>query len=1582
MPARDAPATPAQLHLRSAAGLRSRKPPPPQATPPPSQPAGHPGPPGLNPAAASFHPPGPPAPAGRAPDLWVAAQDAAGPPSRAPAQESHAPGAAFDPGFAKHVQAARAARVAAPEGSPQAALDALVTRQTRAQWEGALRDLAYATDQRSKERWTEALATALRDPSGEPLFRRWDPPAQDHKPRIFGSLQSPSGRRRVQILLDSGATTSFIDMSLADQLALPVDGAVGPSVARSANGELTSCRPPVTTHLALGLHFQEELALTPFPIGTGDDIILGWDWMQGHDMRFLYADGAADVTTGAQRMQLSLFPAALQGGTLGRGVEGNALLTHGALRRMLRTVVPRPGAPTAECNGLFADGFEDLKDGTTLFLATLSVVDGELRLEGKDDPALEPLIAKYQETLGGPPKGLPPDRGIELVLETGDAPMPRSRPLKRLSAGELEELRAQVNQLLDYGWIRHSTAGHAAAIVFARKPDNTWRICYDYRGLNAITRKAIEPIPHIESLLDATRGAAFFTKLDLASAYNQFRVREEDRWKTSFRCPLGQFEWNVMPYGTQGASSVLQRYMNRIFRAGLGTAPEGLGGAPGTGPVALATGPLGRCVVIYFDDILVFSPTKEQHLLDVAETLEILRRNQLYAKRSKCEFGRTEVAFLGHVLSEAGVKVDPRKTDVVRAWATPSSTAEVRQFVGLANYYRRFVPRYAELAAPLTALCSPTQAFGWTAEAQASFDTLKNRLTTAPVLRTHDPRRRCQLVTDASGLAVSAILTQPDDEGVQHPVAYESRKLTASERKYSPYAQEMLAVVHAFKVFRHYLLGAPGGPRSPGVTTDFDLFTDNKSLTWLQTCPQVNPLHARWLDRLQEFSFSARHVAGARNPADPLSRMAFPSGPGPASCTGYREPGCAQELFAVRRAASSRRGAGAGPGGVPPTPEAKPPRGGRGGHAGPGGVPPTPDATPPRGGRGGHAGPGGVPTTPTTDSELTPPLQGPGRRSSATGTARAFVRLADADLHLHEGTLRSGKAILDPDDRFLTPDFVDGLRQGTLADPFFGPIFLGATAVPGQAVDSCGRAVQRTTPGHRGRADVPRGGTFVIRCGLLYRTGQGSVARLCIPAGGGLRTKVLRDLHDAPLSGHFGRDKTLSLARRLVFWPGMTQTVADYVASCPVCQRVKADHTGPRGLFHALPLPSRRGGMWGIDFIGPLQASAEGFNLVQVHVDHLSGKVVSTPTRDTATAADAAQIFLEVCLRNGTGVPDAVVVDHDPKFRGAFFTAFTKGLGSALIVGSAYHKNTGAKVERVNGVVGDTLRAFVNGRGDDWDRWLPLVDFAINNSESAVAAGMTPFFIDRGEHPRLPLSRGPTGPAESGSGHAARMRQVTEQVRALLLSAQQERKEQHDQHRREVTFQPGDQVLLATRQLTELAQVGKLRPRWQGPFEVLGSPSPNTYRLQLPRRMRISPVVNVDRLKRFLPRGDLAEPEVDETGEAEVELLVRRRTFRGRIQYLVRWMGGDPSRDEWRYASDLPNCQDLIAEFESRRGAAAPGGGPPRRAHAGHGGGAAAPVAPDTPPPAALPPPIRAPPSSPLPHPPIFVYPSPVMCSP
>jgi hypothetical protein len=312
-----------------------------------------------------------------------------------------------------------------------------------------------------------------------------------------------------------------------------------------------------------------------------------------------------------------------------------------------------------------------------------------------------------------------------------------------------------------------------------------------------------------------------------------------------------------------------------------------------------------------------------------------------------------------------------------------------------------------------------------------------------------------------------------------------------------------------------------------------------------------------------------------------------------------------------------------------------------------------------------------------------------------------------------------------------------------------------------------------------------------------------------------------------------------------------------------------------------------------------------------------------------------------MCLRSGDGFPDVLVVDHDPKFTSDVFRAFVKGMGSCLIVGSAYHKNTNAKVERANGVIGDTLRAFANGRKDDWDRQLPLAVFAINNAASALGDGLTPFFIDRGAHPRLPLSTSTAGGvgSESPGQYAQRMRQLELSVRELLASAQRERKAKLDAGRVDTVFHVGDRVLLRTRELLDAADIGKLRPRWDGPFTVTACPSPNAYTLALPRKMRCSATVNVDRLKPFHERVD-APPEPGpvsdpgQEGEHEVELLLNRKEVRGVTHYLVRWRGHSSAADEWLRAAELGHCPEKVAEYEAaapRRRAARRGkdGGPP-----------------------------------------------------
>ena len=401
--------------------------------------------------------------------------------------------------------------------------------------------------------------------------------------------------------------------------------------------------------------------------------------------------------------------------------------------------------------------------------------------DAPDPPEFAALASEFADVLGGPPPGLPPDRGaeFELRIDTGDHPMPRSRPMKRWSQGELDECRQHVTALLDNGWITPSQASHAASIVFARKADGTWRFCQDYRGLNAITKKSVEPLPHVDQLVDETRGARFFSKLDLASAYHQFRIRAEDQYKTSFRVPGGQYEFRVGAFGLHGMSSLLMRYMHAIFgRPSLvfdatGRVSPALGVPGGSAPM------LGTFVQVYMDDILIFSRSKEEHLVHVRMVLETLRHHRLYAKASKCQFGRSSVGFLGHVISERGVAMDPRKVAAIRDWARPESCTDVRRFIGLANYYR-FVRGFSALTAPVTTLCSPKATFRWTEAEQRSFEALRAALMSTPFLRVWDPARPTRLTTDASELAVSGILEQPDDAGAFHGTSTPSRTSPAS----------------------------------------------------------------------------------------------------------------------------------------------------------------------------------------------------------------------------------------------------------------------------------------------------------------------------------------------------------------------------------------------------------------------------------------------------------------------------------------------------------------------------------------------------------------------------------------------------------------------------------------------------------------------------------------------------------------------------------------------------------------------------------------------------------------------------------
>ena len=741
----------------------------------------------------------------------------------------------------------------------------------------------------------EALAARLAGPRADACAPR---PAL---PRVYGWLVTAAGRRRVKCLLDSGASHCFLSRALAAQLPSSCrrpSAAEHPSSVLQADGSSRPTGGAVEARLVLG-GLDEDTAFVEFDVDCDADLILGHDWLRAHDLAFLYDSDQACLCaergcSSGRRVRLDLLldqPAApasrLSSADLRLLLGAVGLGSAPALGRPSQWTSPsgRPAmaaALTAAAEAAWAadtvaglaDTGSTLVDGTTLLTGSITfAAEGPaftLPPDAGDPPEFAALAAEYSDVLGGPPPGLPPDRGpeFELHIETGPHPMPHSRPMKRWSQGELDECRKQVAFLLDQGWIVPSRASHAASVVFARKPDGTWRFCQDYRGLNAITQRSVEPLPHVDQLVDETRGSRYFSKLDLASAYWQFRIREKDQFKTSFRVPGGQYEFRVGAFGLHGMSSLLMRYMHSIF------------GRPTTSQPML-----GRFVQVYCDDILIFSKTREEHLEHVRTVLETLRRHKLYAKASKCHFGRSSVGFLGHVISEHGVAVDPGKVAAVAEWAQPTSCTEVRRFVGLANYYRKFVLRFSALAAPLTALCSPRATFRWGTAEQQSFNAFKAALTSAPVLRVWDPARPTRLLTDASELAVSAILEQPDDTGAFHPVAFESRKLTQPERVYPPHLLELLAVVHALKTLRPYLLDKP-----------FELHTDNASLLWLHQQRHLSHHQARWLNLLAEYQYKVIHIPGRTNPADFLTRKRFSTGQGPALQTGYDDPDSYLEL--------------------------------------------------------------------------------------------------------------------------------------------------------------------------------------------------------------------------------------------------------------------------------------------------------------------------------------------------------------------------------------------------------------------------------------------------------------------------------------------------------------------------------------------------------------------------------------------------------------------------------------------------------------------------------------------------------------
>lgn len=630
-------------------------------------------------------------------------------------------------------------------------------------------------------------------------------------------LMGTCNGHEMSMLVDSASTGNFISHAVVEQCNIPTLSSNIEHNVSVADGRLMTCSKYVLARVCIG-KLVDLLKLIVAPIDH--DIVLGLPWLVKHNQQLhIEFNIPSRIQYKYEDDEWCELPQ--KSNSTSKQSSNVQLCNMKVMRKCIRRKHELYIVNVQQVDQVNADIIDSRSSGESTELTQL----------------LSEYSDVFPDTL---PDGLPPDRGISHTIELEDNyKMPMIRPEYRKSSAELDWLHKEIQNGLAAGWIRPSKSPYAARVLLVKKPNsNEYRVCVDYRDLNRITRKNNYGLPRQDELFDRLNSAKWFSKIDLRTGYYQIQVAEQDRYKTAFKTRYGHYEYNVMPMGLCNAPATFMRQMNEVF-----------------------DDMLDQYVVVYLDDILIYSKTKEEHIVHIRNVLDRLKQQKLYAKKSKCQFLQQQVSFLGHIVGVNGIQMDPSKVEAIVSWPIPNNIHEMRSFLGLAGYYRKFIDNYSKIATPLNELTKKDVTYKWTTIEQDAFDQLKHAITHAPVLVAPDMSKPFVVYTDASGYGVGAALMQDHGQGEQ-PVAYHSHKLNEHERNYPVYEQELLAVKLALVEWRHYLLG-----------NHFTVYTDHQSLTWLKTQPNLSSRQCRWLDLFTEYNYSVEYIKGQTNQvADALSR--------------------------------------------------------------------------------------------------------------------------------------------------------------------------------------------------------------------------------------------------------------------------------------------------------------------------------------------------------------------------------------------------------------------------------------------------------------------------------------------------------------------------------------------------------------------------------------------------------------------------------------------------------------------------------------------------------------------------------------
>lgn len=1005
-----------------------------------------------------------------------------------------------------------------------------------------------------------------------------------------------------------------------------------------------------------------------------------------------------------------------------------------------------------------------------------------------------------------------------------------------------EEIDKQVGRLLSDGLIECSSSPYNSPVwIVPKKPDSTgqkrWRMVIDYRNLNEKTIGDAYPLPNISDILDQLGSAKYFSVLDLASGFHQIPMAPKDAPKTAFSTPYGHYQFRRMPFGLKNAPATFQRLMDNVL-----------------------SGLQGNELFVYMDDIVIYAKSLREHEIKFERLMKRLRNANLKLQPDKCEFLRQEVAYLGHIICSNGVRPDPDKIRSIAEFPHPKNQKNIKQFLGLAGYYRRFIPNFSKVAKPLTDLLKKDKLFAWQFQQEEAFNTLKSFLCSEPVLQYPDFSKSFNLTTDASGYAIGGVLSQ-GDIGKDLPIAYTSRTLSDAEQKYSTIEKECLAIVYCTNHFRPYLYGRK-----------FIIITDHKPLIWLHSVKDPSSRLWKWRTKLAEYDYEIRYKAGLlNNNADALSRNPPVSTALPLRAIGESNDSSDESLFS---APDSRH--------RPREREISE-------------VVKSPNLNRPVSGSSSPA-PNVIITELNDDDD-----------DSVEDFEQTFDSINEDD-HQYEEIFDSNQvpyqketqgppnpskiSIIEVQDNLLTQNdnhvifiHINGLpfdsgaweyQRNNLLPRYENLTYERAhispikkkyvlisfpiktnshTRVEALTLDSCLQSlvdvvkelelssfsINKTNnfddlPWHyvmkRIRAHLQDINIRVTICKNLVQTPETND-----------REALIQENHSSAYGGHKGVTKTYNRLRTHYYWNTMKKDIQNFIQKCRHCQLKKLTRVKTKQPLIITDTPGAAFDKISMDIMGPLPITIEGNKYILTIQDLLTKYSVAVPLKE-ANAASIADAFTKkfLCIY---GAPKALLTDQGANFLSSLMRNLTRRFNIQHFRTTAYHPQSNGSIERSHHVLMEYLKVHVD-KEENWDQFIELAIFSYNTSVHE-GTKYSPYELVFGRLVRLPSAH-PKIEENTEITYQDylndlfnKLYEIQTIARSNLIQAKERSKYYYDRNLNPQKFKVGSYVYL----LRE-PKKGKFSAQYKGPYPIVELLPHNNIKILLHDSPRI---VHADKLK-------------------------------------------------------------------------------------------------------------------------------------